>query len=138
MKSILIPTLLIPAALMLAGCTPAEPITETYLMSLSTVAGSTNLLEVPTSVKAGDPFKVRVSLGFGGCEAFSKFDSKRTNDTLELKPIGIRQVNVPCPAIYGTKWEEFEDPGLPRTNPFKVIVRSGNNPDLERSVTVTP
>jgi hypothetical protein len=138
MKRVLIPALLTPVGLMLAGCAPSEPITETYLMNLDVIPSSTSVIEVPGSVKAGEPFKVRVSVGFGGCEEFSKFDSKRTNDILELKPVGLRQVNVPCTAIYGTKWVEFEDPALPRTNPFKVIVRRGNGADLEGSVSVTP
>jgi hypothetical protein len=137
MKRVLIPALLIPVA-MLAACAPSAPVTETYLMNLDTIPNSTNLIEVPSSIKAEAAMKVRVSVSFGGCEEFSKFDSKRTNDQLELKPIGIRQLNVPCPAIAKMKLVEFEDSGLPRSNPFKVIVRRGNGTDLEKSVTVTP
>lgn len=138
MKRVLIPTPLILVGLMLAGCAPSAPSTETYVMSLGNVQDSTNVLDVPGSVKAGDALKIRVSVGFGGCEEFNKFESKRTNDTLELKPIGLRQLNVACTAIYSAKWVDFVDAGLPRTNPFKVIVRSGNGADLERPVTINP
>jgi hypothetical protein len=139
MKRILIPFPLILVGLMLAGCTPSAPRTETYMMSLGNVQDSTNVLEVPSTVNASDAITIRVSVAGGGCDVFSKFESKRSNDTLELTPIGSRQLDVACTAIYSTKWEAFSDAAIPvRSNPFKVIVHRANGTDLERSVSITP
>jgi hypothetical protein len=122
----------------LASCTSA-PSTETYVMSLGNVQDSTNVLEVPVIVRTGDELKIRVSVGFGGCEEFKFLESRRTADTLELTPIGSRQLNVACTAIYGTKWVDFTDAASPaRSSLFRVIVHRGNGADLERTVAVTP
>ena len=130
--------LLIPMLLALAGCA-TSPNTENYVMDSGNVQDSTNVLEIPAVVKTGDELKIRVSVGFGGCEQFSKFESKRTNNKLELTPIGSRQLNVACTDIYGTKWVEFVDVAAPaRSNVFKVIIHRGNGADLERTVSINP
>jgi hypothetical protein len=130
--------LLIPLLFALAGCTSA-PNTETFVMSLGNVQDSTNVLEVPVIVRTGDELKIRLSVGFGGCEEYKYLESRRTADTLELTPIGSRQLNVACTAIYGTKWVDFTDAATPaRSSLFRVIVHRGNGADLERIVAVTP
>ena len=130
--------LLIPVLLALASCT-TSPSTENYVMDSGNVQDSTNVLEIPSSIKTGDELKIRVSVGFGGCEEFSKFESKRSADKLELTPIGSRQLNVACTAIYGTKWVDFVDAAAPaRSSQFTVTVRRGNGANLERTVAVTP
>ena len=134
--------LLIPVLLALASCS-VQPSTETFVMSLNNVefpvADPPKVLEVPSSIKAGDALTIRVSVAFGGCEQFSKFESKRTNDKLELTPIGSRQLNVACIEIYGTKWVEFVDVATPaRSSLFTVTVRHGNGTDLERTVSINP
>jgi hypothetical protein len=130
--------LLIPMLLALAGCTSA-PNTESFIMNTSIAQDSTNVLEVPVIVRTGDELKIRLSVGFGGCEEFKMLESRRTADTLELTPIGSRQLNVACTAIYGTKWVDFVDAAAPsRSSLFRVIVHRGNGADLERTVAVTP
>jgi hypothetical protein len=139
MKTVLIPTPLILIGLMLAGCAPSAPSTETYVMSLGNVQDSTNVLEVPVIVRTGDELRIRVSVGFGGCEEYKYLESRRTADTLELTPIGSRQLNVACTAIYSAKWVDFTDAAAPaRSSLFRVIVHRGNGADLERTVAVTP
>jgi hypothetical protein len=130
--------LLIPMILALAGCTPAAN-TESFIMNSSVAQDSTNVLEVPVIVRTGDELKIRLSVGFGGCEEFNFLESRRTADKLELTPIGSRQLNVACTAIYGTKWVDFTDAAAPaRSSLFRVIVHRGNGADLERTVAVTP
>ena len=130
--------LLIPLLLALAGCATA-PNTENFVMNSGNVQDSTNVLEVPAVVRTGDELRVRISVGFGGCEEFKYLESKRTADRLELTPIGSRQLNVACTAIYGTKWVDFVDAAAPaRSSQFTVTVRRGNGANLERTVAVTP
>ncbi len=117
--------------------------TKTFVMSLDNVefseSGIERVLEVPTSVKAGEAIKIRVSVASGGCGGFDHFDTNRTPDRLELTPIGIEQIGAICLAVYNTKWVGFFDsPTSPRSNPFKVIVHRSNGADLERSITITP
>ena len=108
-------------------------------MNLGNVQDSTNVLEVPAVVRTGDELRIRVSVGFGGCEEFKYLESRRTADRLELTPIGSRQLNVACTAIYGTKWVEFVDVAAPaRSSLFTVTVRRGNGADLERNVSINP
>jgi hypothetical protein len=133
MKKLLIPTLLA-----LIGCTPAAD-TESYVMNSGNLPDSTNVLEVPAIVRTGDELKIRVSVGFGGCEKFQYLESRRAADKLELTPIGNRQLNVPCTANYASKWVDFVDAATPaRSSLFRVIVHRGNGADLERTVAVTP
>ena len=130
--------LLIAILLALAGCA-AAPNTENFVMNLGNVQDSTNVLEVPAVVRTGDELRIRVSVGFGGCEEFKYLESRRTADRLELTPIGSRQLNVACTAIYGTKWVEFVDVAAPaRSSLFTVTVRRGNGADLERNVSINP
>jgi hypothetical protein len=129
---------LIPMLFALAGCTSA-PNTESFIMNTNIAQDSTNVLEVPVIVRTGDELKIRLSVGFGGCEEFKMLESRRTADTLELTPIGSRQLNVACIAIYGTNWVDFTDAATPaRSSLFRVIVHRGNGADLERTVAVTP
>jgi hypothetical protein len=142
MKRVLILTPSILVGLILASCT-ASPSSETFVMTLDNIQppgqGTPNVLEVPTSVKTNEIFKIRVSVAGGGCSGFDHFESKRTAERLELTPIGIRLLNVACTAEYSTRWVEFSDaPTTPRSNPFTVIVHHSRTPDLERSVTITP
>jgi hypothetical protein len=128
--------------MLLASCSTPGTRSETFVMSLDNVQpppANTNVLEVPARIKTGDELRVRISVAFGGCEAFKNFESKRTTNTLELTPIGNRQLDVACTAIYGTQWVEFADaPTSPRSNPFTVIVHRANGADLGRSVSITP
>jgi hypothetical protein len=130
--------LLIPMLLALAGCTPAAN-TENFVMNSSIPQDSTDVLEVPVIVRTGNELRIRLSVGFGGCEEYKYLESRRTADRLELTPIGSRQLNVACTAIYGTKWVDFTDAAAPaRSSLFRVIVHRGNGTDLERTVAVTP
>jgi hypothetical protein len=134
--------ILIPILLFLAACS-TSPSTETFIMSLGNVGfpGSDppNVLEVPNSIKAGEAIKIRVSVAGGGCISFSKFESKRTAERLELTPIGISPLNVNCTADYRTWWVDYlDEASTARSNPFTVIVHQANGADLERSVTITP
>jgi hypothetical protein len=130
--------LLIPLLLALAGCTTAAN-TESFIMNSGNLQDSTNVLEVPVIVRTGDELKIRVSIGFGGCEEFKYLESRRAADKLELTPIGSRQLNVACTANYGSKWVDFVDAAAPtRSNLFRVIVHRGNGANLEQVVAVTP
>lgn len=134
--------ILIPILLFLAACS-TSPSTETFVMTLDNIQppgqGTPNVLEVPSSIKAGEAIKIRISVAGGGCISFSKFESKRTAERLELTPIGSRPLNAACTTEYSTRWVEFSDaPSAPRSNPFTVIVHHSKTPDLERSVTITP
>jgi hypothetical protein len=130
---------LIPVLLFLAACS-TSPSSETFVMTLDNIQppgqGTPNVLEVPTSVIAGEILNIRVSVAGGGCSSFDHFESKRTADQLELTPIGSRLLNVACTAEYSTRWVEFSDAASSRSNPFKVIVHRGNGADLERSITI--
>jgi hypothetical protein len=134
--------LLIPMLLALAGCTSA-PNTESFVMSLGNVSfpvsDPPNVLEVPSSIKTGETIKIRVSVAGGGCISFSKFETKRMAERLELTPIGSSPLNVNCTADYRTWWVEYLDTAsTARSNPFTVIVHRANGADLERSVNITP
>ncbi len=117
--------------------------TKTFVMSLDNVefseSGIKNILEVPTSVKAGEAIKIRVSVAGGGCIRFSKFETKRTAERLELTPIGSTPLNVSCTADYRTWWVDYLDAAsTARSNPFTVIIHRANGADLERSVSINP
>jgi hypothetical protein len=130
--------LLIPLLLALTGCTTATN-TESFIMNSGDLQDSTNVLEVPVIVRTGDELKIRIFIGFGGCEEFKYLESRRATDKLELTPIGNRQLNVACTAIYGTKWVDFVDAATPaRSSRFKVILHRGNGVDLEQIVAVMP
>jgi hypothetical protein len=120
--------MLIPILFALAGCTSA-PNTESFIMNSSNTQDSTNVLEVPVIVRTGDELKIRVSVGFGGCEEYKYLESRRTADTLELTPIGSRQLNVACTAIYGTKWVDFY--GCSRTCTLEPV--QGDRASWQRS-----
>ena len=142
MKRVLIPALPILIGLILASCT-ASPSNETFVMTLDNIQptgqGAPNVLEVPTSLKASEILKIRVSVAGGGCSGFDHFESNRTAERLELTPIGSRLLNVACTAEYSTRWVEFSDAAsASRSNPFTVIVHHSKTPDLERSVSITP
>jgi hypothetical protein len=129
--------------LLLAACVqPAGPNSETFVLPLDNVGidqNSANVLEVAPSVGRTEALTIKVSVALGGCDAFETFRSGRSADRLELTPIGRRQLDVPCTAIYGTRWVEFSDAASPtRSSPFTVVVRRANGADLERTVTVTP
>jgi Fe-S cluster assembly iron-binding protein IscA len=117
--------------------------TKSFVMSLDNVefseSGIKNVLEVPTSIKAGDTFKVRVSVASGGCGGFDHFESTRTPQRLEVTPIGIEQTGAICPAVYSTSWVEFEDAAsTARSNPFTVVIHRANGANLEKAVTINP
>ena len=117
--------------------------TKTFVMSLDNVefpvSDPPKVLEVPERIKAGETIKIRVSVAGGGCISFSKFETKRTAERLELTPIGSTPLNVSCTADYRTWWVEYlDEASTARSNPFKVIIHRGNGTDLERSVSITP
>jgi hypothetical protein len=134
--------ILIPILLFLAAC-GTNPSTETFVMSLNNVefpgSDPPKVLEVPESIKAGDTIKIRISVAGGGCISFSKFESKRTAERLELTPIGSTPLNVSCTADYRTWWVEYlDEASTARSNLFTVVIHRANGADLERSVTITP
>jgi hypothetical protein len=124
--------------LVLASCSN----TKSFVMSVDNVnfpfSDPPNVLEVPTSVRAGEAMNIRVSVAGGGCKGFDRFDIKRTPERLELTPIGIERTGAICTTEYSTKWVEYSDPATtPRSTPFKVVVHRANGADLERTVTVS-
>jgi hypothetical protein len=133
---------LVPILLFLAACS-ASPSTESFIMSLDNiefpVSDPPKVLEVPPGIQAGETIKIRVSVAGGGCISFSKFETKRTAERLELTPIGSTPLNVSCTADYRTWWVEYlDEASAARSNPFTVIVHRANGADLERNITITP
>jgi hypothetical protein len=109
------------------------------LDNVGTGQSAANVLEIAPSVKRTEALTINVSVALGGCDAFETFRNNRSADRLELTPIGRRQLDVPCTAIYGTRWVKFSDAASPdRSSSFTVVVHRANGADLERTVIVTP
>jgi hypothetical protein len=106
------------------GCNPFAP-------DQSVVLGVSKL-EAPTSVSAGSPITVVLTVTTGGCKTFSRIDLERDASAASLTPWGTDgakgRKDITCPAnIVDTPHAIRLDP--PFQNPFMVLVpRVGMEP----------
>ena len=121
---------LAPAVLILTACqNPLLPKQETVL--------GVSKVEAPATVVAAQPFTVKLTVNFGGCVRFDRFETRGSGSQLEVTAVGIDNSgrNMACPDVLFSVPHDLTVPGAsPGT--LKLIVRQPDGSTIEREVQV--
>jgi hypothetical protein len=124
---------LVPAVVILTAC--QDPVVP--LLQKEMVLG-VSAVDAPATVVAVQSFVVKLTVHFGGCARFDRFETRVSGSRLEVTAVGVDDSgpkNLACPDILWSAEKELTIPGAsPGT--LTLVILQPHGKTIEREVQV--